>query len=360
MNFLKLNMNIFGKRQAFFVLLMALYFEVGDCIQCLSCKNTVEPSVCETAIECPENQACYIESVMSMTAGYQLRYNLGCKPLTTCNLIKCSKQLFDIHENHNINIKKRDISVCNECCYDNMCNAEGCGYKQKIGVTKCYDCRGVYNGSDTCTEWMDCDLTRDTCSVTISQHSIHPGAYDLGCTRKLQCEVLLSLQGDKIDSNTKCCGKFLCNGNPYNPSVNASSALAMKCPPSLVKPPTTPIPTTPTTTPAPTTTTTVPTTTTTHRKTLMCIHCDSATYIEDCLGNRTCDGMTESCYMTEIITDQQTHIYNGGCRSKMECSAGAGKKRNIVYACSRCCDFDDGCNSQLCGIKRGHGAEIIG
>jgi ferredoxin-like protein FixX len=58
--------------------------------------------------------------------------------------------------------------------------------------------------------------------------------------------------------------------------------------------------------------------------------------------------------MDEVITEQLTIEYNGGCRPRDVCTKGSpiGRKRELV-ACSKCCDIKKSpeCNSKLCGIK---------
>lgn len=61
--------------------------------------------------------------------------------------------------------------------------------------------------------------------------------------------------------------------------------------------------------------------------------------------------------MDELITETLSVIYNSGCRAKEVCASGNSghisgrKKRQVLVACSRCCDRDDECNKRLCGIK---------
>ncbi|XP_060567080.1 uncharacterized protein LOC132725903 [Ruditapes philippinarum] len=54
--------------------------------------------------------------------------------------------------------------------------------------------------------------------------------------------------------------------------------------------------------------------------------------------------------MDELITDQLSVVYNGGCRAKAVCNT-LGRKRNDLVTCSRCCGTGLDCNKRLCGIK---------
>ncbi|KAL4220533.1 hypothetical protein ACF0H5_020931 [Mactra antiquata] len=84
---------------------------------------------------------------------------------------------------------------------------------------------------------------------------------------------------------------------------------------------------------------------------LKCRICNRATALSDCQTQAVCDNTKEKCYMDEIITDQLTVVFTGGCRSKYVCDqvTAVGKRQDLT-ACTKCCDSDD-CNKVLCGIK---------
>ncbi|XP_060571220.1 uncharacterized protein LOC132729469 [Ruditapes philippinarum] len=82
-----------------------------------------------------------------------------------------------------------------------------------------------------------------------------------------------------------------------------------------------------------------------------CRQCNRASTLSDCNKLVTCDSTLEDCFMDELITDQLTVVYVGGCRAKTVCNSSGKKRRNDLVACSRCCDFDEDCNKRLCGIK---------
>ncbi|XP_045169636.2 uncharacterized protein LOC123532295 isoform X2 [Mercenaria mercenaria] len=83
--------------------------------------------------------------------------------------------------------------------------------------------------------------------------------------------------------------------------------------------------------------------------TLKCRQCNKATTLSDCNRMVTCDDTLEDCFLDELITEQLTVVYEGGCRPKDVCSKAGRKKRDLV-ACSRCCANGDDCNSRLCAI----------
>ncbi|XP_045194453.2 proteoglycan 4-like [Mercenaria mercenaria] len=98
---------------------------------------------------------------------------------------------------------------------------------------------------------------------------------------------------------------------------------------------------------------------------LTCKKCDRVSSLDSCSGSVKCAD-DEICYMDELITDQSTVVYTGGCRSKVVCKAGVSgspsvgkrglQKRSDLVACSRCCDIKKksgalDCNARLCGIK---------
>merc|ERR1711860_28656 len=93
---------------------------------------------------------------------------------------------------------------------------------------------------------------------------------------------------------------------------------------------------------------------------LLCTACSKASSLDDCNHKVQC-GANEMCYMDEVITEQLTVQYNGGCRARDVCGSAAsstgpiGRRKRELIACSRCCDFDEkngkACNSKLCGIK---------
>ncbi|XP_053380501.1 uncharacterized protein LOC123559870 isoform X1 [Mercenaria mercenaria] len=90
-----------------------------------------------------------------------------------------------------------------------------------------------------------------------------------------------------------------------------------------------------------------------------CLLCDRVNTTDECTGPVSC-AVDEICYMDEIITNELTVVYNGGCRSAVVCYNGSGGqnlnlKAGDLIACSRCCDLDIihgvNCNARLCGIK---------
>ncbi|XP_060567081.1 uncharacterized protein LOC132725905 [Ruditapes philippinarum] len=88
----------------------------------------------------------------------------------------------------------------------------------------------------------------------------------------------------------------------------------------------------------------------TSQSTIRCRSCNRASTLSDCNKLVVCDATLEDCYMDQILTDQLTVVYEGGCRAKTVCSS-SGRKRNDFIACSRCCDYEEDCNRHLCGIK---------
>ncbi|XP_060557471.1 uncharacterized protein LOC132717905 [Ruditapes philippinarum] len=88
------------------------------------------------------------------------------------------------------------------------------------------------------------------------------------------------------------------------------------------------------------------------QSTIRCRWCNRASTLSDCNKLIICDATLEECFMDELLTDQLTVVYQGGCRSKDVC-AKSGKKRSDLVTCSRCCGFGDDCNKRLCGIKDG-------
>ncbi|XP_053380736.1 uncharacterized protein LOC123548065 [Mercenaria mercenaria] len=87
---------------------------------------------------------------------------------------------------------------------------------------------------------------------------------------------------------------------------------------------------------------------------IRCRLCNRANTLSDCNKLVTCDSTLEDCFMDELITDQLTVVYVGGCRAKDVCNQSGRKRRGRrgdLVACSRCCDFDEDCNKRLCGIK---------
>ncbi|XP_060598711.1 uncharacterized protein LOC132752408 [Ruditapes philippinarum] len=131
--------------------------KVADCITCLSCHNIADLSNCKEAIVCTANQTCYIEKILS-PVDFKPVYNTGCKELDYCKLQLCNKNAYGDGNSR----KKRvdnDLVLCSECCFQDSCNAEGCGYKQPSNnITQCFKCDEVYMGGPQCTETEDCDL----------------------------------------------------------------------------------------------------------------------------------------------------------------------------------------------------------
>ncbi|KAL4220654.1 hypothetical protein ACF0H5_021050 [Mactra antiquata] len=83
---------------------------------------------------------------------------------------------------------------------------------------------------------------------------------------------------------------------------------------------------------------------------LKCRLCNRATRLSECTSLVACDATIEECYMEELITEQLTVVYTGGCRAKDVCQRANGKKRADLASCSRCCALGNDCNKRLCGI----------
>ncbi|KAL4219484.1 MAM and LDL-receptor class A domain-containing protein [Mactra antiquata] len=290
-------------------------------LHCQRCDMASDISKCQT-ITCNKNaESCYMEEFITPTL--EVRYNGGCLSKQVCNIKR-----------------KRDAVTCIRCC-DNSdnCNKKICGIPQVQSVTQipsaflpanilqCRKCRNAVDILD-CEGYVSCDAIMEKCFMEAVIDELDTMRYNGGCMAKTLCgskkkrsTMLSKRQGPDLVACSRCC-------EAYDNCNNHLCGL-----------------------PDRSTTPTIPTTTMAPRN-LTCLHCIGATYIDDCIGNITCDGLTEDCYMDELVTDQLTVEYNGGCRSKDVCGMGTGKKRSDMFACSRCCDYDDGCNIRLCGIKR--------
>ncbi|KAL4235960.1 hypothetical protein ACF0H5_004348 [Mactra antiquata] len=84
--------------------------------------------------------------------------------------------------------------------------------------------------------------------------------------------------------------------------------------------------------------------------TLKCRLCQRASRLSDCNSLVLCDSTLEECYMDELITDQRTVVYTGGCRGKDICQRNNLGKRSDLVSCTRCCSSGTDCNKRLCGI----------
>merc|ERR1712179_41141 len=92
-----------------------------------------------------------------------------------------------------------------------------------------------------------------------------------------------------------------------------------------------------------------------------CRLCHNARSLDDCLRWTECDE-NQACFMEEIFDEGLQKLYNGGCRALDVCqgpSSGRrreiledGTKRDVLVACSKCCNQANYCNEKLCGIKR--------
>jgi len=99
--------------------------------------------------------------------------------------------------------------------------------------------------------------------------------------------------------------------------------------------------------------TTAPTSSSGPPAVLRCRSCSRANSLDDCTKLAVCSA-TEECYMDELITEQLTIVYNGGCRARDVCQSASSSvhigKRDELVACSRCCGTKSDCNQRLCGI----------
>lgn len=85
--------------------------------------------------------------------------------------------------------------------------------------------------------------------------------------------------------------------------------------------------------------------------TLRCRLCNRASTLSDCNKLVTCDPTVEECYMDQVVTEQLTVVYDGGCRAKSVCARTFGRRRREgIVGCSRCCNSGDDCNKRLCAI----------
>ncbi|XP_060584620.1 MAM and LDL-receptor class A domain-containing protein 1-like [Ruditapes philippinarum] len=112
---------------------MLLNIKFAGCITCLNCRNTADLSNCKEAVVCNNNETCYIEKSLS-PVDLQPVYNTGCKNLEYCRLEYCNK----IAYGGNIQRKRQaidDLTLCSECCYEDGCNTEGCGYIKQFNFT---------------------------------------------------------------------------------------------------------------------------------------------------------------------------------------------------------------------------------
>lgn len=89
---------------------------------------------------------------------------------------------------------------------------------------------------------------------------------------------------------------------------------------------------------------------------LRCRYCSNAASLDFCTRQIECSD-SEECYMDQYVTQLNTNVFYGGCRSSSSCSSGvsshlpAGMK---LLNCSSCCSENrtNGieCNVELCGI----------
>ncbi|XP_060567094.1 uncharacterized protein LOC132725915 [Ruditapes philippinarum] len=89
-----------------------------------------------------------------------------------------------------------------------------------------------------------------------------------------------------------------------------------------------------------------------YNNTLPCRVCHRASTLSECNTVVDCDRTLEDCYLDQLVTENLTIVYDGGCRSKVVCNTPfQGRRSSDLVACSRCCNFENECNTRLCGIK---------
>ncbi|XP_063416471.1 uncharacterized protein LOC134698111 [Mytilus trossulus] len=93
---------------------------------------------------------------------------------------------------------------------------------------------------------------------------------------------------------------------------------------------------------------------------LICLSCNSAINITDCLGQKISCDTDEKCFLDKIILADLSTVFSGGCRSKQVCnliSSAVGKRDTV--ACSMCCNSPPNsthipCNGYLCNQAPQH------
>ncbi|XP_052788963.1 uncharacterized protein LOC128223690 [Mya arenaria] len=98
---------------------------------------------------------------------------------------------------------------------------------------------------------------------------------------------------------------------------------------------------------------------------LSCYQCTREESLAACNKIKNCSDI-EECYVDEIVTSTRV-VYTAGCRAKVQCTGTALGKRSSMekrqdielIACSRCCDANDFCNKQLCGIQNTQGNQDL-
>lgn len=144
------------------------------CINCFSCQNVGEPSLCNTSVTCGQYQVCFLDDLGGS-------YAMGCTDIQNCRNSAASlvgrqignQVMTREHFGNDIplHVSRRQTSKCYECCSKEGCNKDLC---QHVKPSQCTDdesidcaklstifnvCQDIHKAKITCPKFCDlCSL----------------------------------------------------------------------------------------------------------------------------------------------------------------------------------------------------------
>ncbi|VDI42711.1 Hypothetical predicted protein [Mytilus galloprovincialis] len=174
-------------------------------LTCLSCSdNLAQPHDCNRVTRCGDHEKCFTDRFVTDDGHYY--FKVGCRDIDMCvNPIAVGR--------------RRDITLCSDCCNSTLCNADQhCGSRgiNLRGGNLCYNCQTGTLRPDDCNTITLCS-SQQSCQIQQISTFIGESRWKSGCQENTKC---LSIQkNNTISCKDHCCNSSLCNNHcPRPPS----------------------------------------------------------------------------------------------------------------------------------------------
>ncbi|XP_048746318.2 uncharacterized protein LOC125658910 [Ostrea edulis] len=200
-------------------------------LRCLRCDDVLEPRFCERIEYCSAGDVCSVQRYRKDNG--DVTFWVGCLPQTSCSKTPNKTVL---HSN------RRSIHgsvVCNDCCYGDLCNVDGCGspaFPTSRGPI-CFNCGHTLNPTD-CHHMTVCG-TNELCFLgekpLFGQRYFTSHCEDIhACNNHISAPIIVGKKRSYTPCSG-CCHGDLCN-NDCNANFTSGTVINTGAPALTVKP----------------------------------------------------------------------------------------------------------------------------